>query len=89
MLKHPYCYRPIIAVLALMLVGACASSTDNASPPTAPTPVPENPDTYPLVRQSRYTLVELRPESAQRAVFGRPTNATSERAIGVNDDFVL
>lgn len=87
MLKHPYCYRPIIAVLALVLVGACASSTDNASPPTAPAPVPENPDTYPLVRQGRYTLVELRPESAQRAVFGRPTNAPPERATGVSYDF--
>ena len=86
MLKHPDCYRPIIAMLALMLIGACASSTDNLSPPTAPTPVPTDPDTNPLVQKSRYTLVELRPESAQRElqrqIIDLRIPATSESTVG-------
>lgn len=55
MLKRPDYYRPILAALAVMLLSACASSTDNASPSTAPTSVSVPPDARPLLRQGRHS----------------------------------
>lgn len=54
-------YRPIMA--ALTLIGGCATITDSAAPP-----ITEQASTAAQVflRQSRYTLIELRPELQQQ-----------------------
>ncbi|AZE99509.1 PilL protein [Pseudomonas orientalis] len=66
MLIRPNCYRPIIAALAAMLVGACVSTADKAPLPTTSMPVQESSDSPALLRQGRYTLVELRPDAGQQ-----------------------
>lgn len=90
--RHDY-YRPILAALAVMLLSACASSTDNASPSTAPTSVSAPPDARPLLRQGRYTLIELRPESAQRElqqqIIDLRIPATSDSTVGSALRYVL
>ncbi|AZC90179.1 hypothetical protein J1G36_11685 [Pseudomonas carnis] len=66
MLIRPNCYRPIIAALVAMLVGACVSTPDKAPLPATPMPVQESSDSPALLRQGRYTLVELRPDAGQQ-----------------------
>ena len=88
--RHDY-YRPMLAVLAVMLLGACASSTDKAA--IAPAPVPVSSDTHPVLRQARYTLVELRPELAQhelqRQIIDLRIPATSDSSVGDALRYVL
>lgn len=90
--RHDY-YRPILAVLAVMLLGACASSTYKASPPIAPPPEAASADTHPVLRQARYTLVELRPELAQhelqRQIVDLRIPATSDSSVGDALRYVL
>lgn len=90
--RHDY-YRPILAVLAVMLLGACASSTDKASPAIAPPPEAASADTHPVLRQGRYTLVELRPELAQhelqRQIVDLRIPATSDSSVGDALRYVL
>ncbi|MEA9578774.1 PilL N-terminal domain-containing protein [Xanthomonas nasturtii] len=61
----------IAGALTLAMLGGCATVTateDKAAPPLAPMPATDTtlPRAIPVVRQSRYTLVELVPETAQR-----------------------
>lgn len=63
---RPKCYRPIVAALVAMLVGACVSTADKAPLPTTPVPVQESSDSPALLRQGRYTLVELRLDAGQQ-----------------------
>ena len=57
-------YRPIM--VALTLIGGCATIVDTAAPPS--TAITEQASTAAQVflRQSRYTLIELRPELQQQ-----------------------
>lgn len=66
MLKCLDIYPQIIAALAPLLVGACTATTDIASLPATPIPMDAGSDSHRLLRQGRYTLVELRPDLAQR-----------------------
>lgn len=66
MLIRPNYYRPIIAALVAMLVSACVSTPDKALLPAIPMPVQERSDSPALLRQGRYTLVELRPDAGQQ-----------------------
>ncbi|WDJ24476.1 PilL N-terminal domain-containing protein [Xanthomonas campestris pv. raphani] len=61
----------VAGALTLAMLGGCATVTateDKAAPPLAPMPATDTTLTraIPVVRQSRYTLVELVPETAQR-----------------------
>lgn len=66
MLLRQICYRPLIATLAAMLVGACVSTPDKAKLHVTPTPVQETSDSRALLRQGRYTLVELGSDAGQQ-----------------------
>lgn len=66
MLISPNCYRPIIAAMAAVLVGACASTTEETALSPTSMPVPTDEDAREFLRQGRYTLVELRPDAGQR-----------------------
>lgn len=66
MLIRPYFCRAIMAALTPVLVGACASIADNSPSPVTPPPVQESSDSRVVLRQSRYTLVELRPDPGQQ-----------------------
>ena len=57
-------YRPIMA--ALTLIGGCATIIDSAAPPITDIPEQINNDAQVLLGQSRYTLIELRPELQQQ-----------------------
>ena len=57
-------YRPIM--VALTLIGGCATITDSAAPPITDIPEQINNDAQVLLGQSRYTLIELRPELQQQ-----------------------
>ena len=57
-------YRPIMA--ALTLIGGCATIIDTAAPPITAIPEQVSTDAQVFLRQSRYTLIELRPELQQQ-----------------------
>ncbi|PHN53587.1 hypothetical protein AO268_11460 [Pseudomonas sp. ICMP 8385] len=93
MLIRPNCYRPIIAALAAMLVGACASTTEETALSITPMPVPTDEDARVLLRQSRYTLVELRPDAGQqnllRQIIDLRIPATHATTVGDSMRYVL
>lgn len=66
MLIRPYFCRAIMAALTPVLVGACTSIADNSPPPVTPPPAQESSDSRVVLRQSRYTLVALRPDPGQQ-----------------------
>ena len=85
-------YRPIMA--ALTLIGGCATITD----PTEPrmTTIPEqasNNDAQVFLRQSRYTLIELRPElqqqNLQQQIIDLRIPATPDTTVGDALRYVL
>ena len=59
-------YRPIMA--ALTLIGGCATIIDTAAPPITAIPEQVSTDAQVFLRQSRYTLIELRPELQQQII---------------------
>ena len=77
-------YRPIMA--ALTLIGGCATIVDTAAPPS--TAITEQASTAAQVflRQSRYTLIELRPElqqqDLQRQIIDLRIPASASNTVG-------
>ncbi|AZF53205.1 PilL protein [Pseudomonas sp. R4-34-07] len=93
MLICPNCYRPIIAALAAMLVSACASTTKETAPSITPAPAQTGGDARVFLRQSRYTLVELRPDARQqilqRQIIDLRIPATNVTTVGDAMRYVL
>ncbi|AZE54529.1 PilL protein [Pseudomonas synxantha] len=93
MLIRPQFYRPFIGALAAVLVGACASTTEETAPPITPASAQTGGDARVFLRQSRYTLVELRPDAGQqnlqRQIIDLRIPATAATTVGDAMRYVL